>query len=39
MADYFKDVPGYSPGGTYVALMSQALDNTKPSLDMGALTM
>ena len=38
MADYFKDVPGYSPGGTYVALMSQALDNTKPSLDMGALT-
>jgi hypothetical protein len=38
MADYFKDVPGYSPGGTYVALMSQALDNTKLSLDMGALT-
>jgi hypothetical protein len=38
MADYFKDVPGYSPGGTYVALMSQALDNTKPSLDMAALT-
>ena len=38
MADYFKDVPGYSPGGTYVALMSQALDKTKPSLDMGALT-
>ena len=38
MADYFKDVPGYSPGGTYVALMSQALDNTKPALDMAALT-
>jgi hypothetical protein len=38
MADYFKDVPGYSPGGTYVALMAQALDNTKLSLDMGALT-
>jgi hypothetical protein len=38
MADYFKDVPGYTPGGTYVALMSQALDNTKPTLDMAALT-
>ena len=38
MADYFKDVPGYAPGGTYVALMSQALDNTKPSLDKAALT-
>ena len=38
MADYFKDVPGYTPGGTYVALMSQALDMTKPTLDMAALT-
>ena len=38
MTDYFKDVPGYTPGGTYVALMSQALDNTKPTLDMAALT-
>ena len=38
MADYFKDVPGYTPGGTYVALMSQALDLTKPSLDMAAVT-
>lgn len=38
MADYFKDVPGYSPGGTYVALMAQALDQIKPSLDMAALT-
>ena len=38
IADYFKDVPGYSPGGTYVALMSQALDLTKPTLDMAALT-
>ena len=38
MADYFKDVPGYTPGGTYVALMSQALDLTKPTLDMAALT-
>ena len=38
MADYFKDVPGYTPGGTYVALMSQALDMTKPTLDIAALT-
>jgi hypothetical protein len=38
MADYFKDVPGYMPGGTYVALMLQALDNTNPMLDMAALT-
>ena len=38
MADYFKDVPGYTPGGTYVALMSQAIDITKPTLDMAALT-
>ena len=38
MADYFKDVPGYTPGGTYVALMSQAMDITKPTLDMAALT-
>jgi PAP2 superfamily len=38
MADYFKDVPGYSPGGTYVALMSQALGITKPTLDKAALT-
>ena len=38
MADYFKDVPGYTPGGTYVALMSQALEITKPTLDMAALT-
>ncbi|MGE5106859.1 MAG: vanadium-dependent haloperoxidase [Sphingobacteriales bacterium] len=38
MADYFKDVPGYTSGGTYVALMSQALGITKPTLDMAALT-
>lgn len=37
MADYFKDVPGYTPGGTYVALFSQLLDQTKPSLDQAAL--
>ncbi len=38
LCDYFKDVPGYTPGGTYVALMAQALDQTKPSLDEAALT-
>jgi hypothetical protein len=38
MADYFKDVPGYTPGGTYVALMTQLIDLTKPTLDMAALT-
>jgi hypothetical protein len=38
VADYFKDVPGYTPGGTYLALMTQALDLTKPTLDMAALT-
>ncbi|HJW17418.1 MAG TPA: vanadium-dependent haloperoxidase [Flavisolibacter sp.] len=38
LADYFKDVPGYTPGGTYLALMTQALDITKPTLDMAALT-
>ena len=38
MTNYFKDVPGYSPGGTYVALMTQALDLVKPTLDMAALT-
>jgi hypothetical protein len=38
LADYFKDAPGYTPGGTYLALMTQALDLTKPMLDMAALT-
>ena len=38
LVDYFKDIPGYSPGGTYIALMSQALELTKPTLDMAALT-
>ena len=37
MADYFKDNPGYSAGGTYVAVFSQALSLTKPSLDIAAL--
>ena len=38
LVNYFKDIPGFTPGGTYVALMAQALDNTKPSLDIAALT-
>ena len=38
LVNYFKDVPGYSPGGTYVALMAQAIENTKQTLDMAALT-
>lgn len=38
MANYFKDVPGFTPGGTYIALLSQSLDLTKPTLDMAALT-
>jgi hypothetical protein len=38
MADYFKDAPGYTPGGTYLALMMQAIDLTKLTLDMAALT-
>jgi hypothetical protein len=38
LADYFKDVPGYTPGGTYVALMTQLIDLTKQTLDMAALT-
>ena len=38
MVDYFKDVPGYSPGGTYVSLMVQSMQQTNPSLDIAALT-
>lgn len=37
LADYFKDNPGYSAGGTYVAVFSQVLSLTKPSLDIAAL--
>ena len=37
LADYYKDNPGYSPGGTYIAVFSQALSITKPALDMAAL--
>lgn len=38
LVDYYKDIPGYGPGGSYVAIMTQALDQTKPSLDFAALT-
>ena len=38
LSDYYKDNPGYSAGGTYVALLSQALSLTDPALDMAALT-
>ncbi|WP_336514571.1 vanadium-dependent haloperoxidase [Pollutibacter soli] len=38
LVDYFKDVPGYAPGGTYVALMAQILEQTNPKLDQAALT-
>ena len=38
LADYFKDNPGYSAGGTYVALLSQELSLVNPALDMAALT-
>lgn len=37
MADYFKDSPGYSAGGTYTALVAQVFGLTKPSLDNAAL--
>ncbi|HUQ66278.1 MAG TPA: vanadium-dependent haloperoxidase [Flavitalea sp.] len=38
MADYFKDAPGYGPGGGFVSILSQAFAITEPSLDMAALT-
>jgi membrane-associated phospholipid phosphatase len=37
MADYFKDVPGYGAGGTYVAAFLQALNIAQFKLDMAAL--
>jgi hypothetical protein len=37
LADYYKDNPGYSPGGTYIAVFSQALSLTKPTLDKAAM--
>ena len=38
MCDYFKDIPGFTPGGTYVALMGQAMEIAGQKLDMAALT-
>jgi membrane-associated phospholipid phosphatase len=38
MADYFKDNPGYGPGGGFVAILSQAFAITHPTLDWAALT-
>jgi PAP2 superfamily len=38
MADYFKDVPGYSPGGGFVWVLQEAFRITKPKLDQAALT-
>ena len=39
MADYFKDVPGYSPGGVYVWVLQEAFKIAKPMLDQaGFLT-
>ena len=38
MADYYKDNPGYSPGGGFVSILSQAFSITHPTLDIAALT-
>ena len=38
IAIYYRDVPGYSPGGGYVSLLSQALSISKPTLDVAAIT-
>jgi membrane-associated phospholipid phosphatase len=38
MADYFKDNPGYGPGGGFISLFSQALNIAHPMLDRAALT-
>jgi hypothetical protein len=37
-SDYFKDVPGYSAGGTYEALLSQAIAQAQPTLDQAVLS-
>ncbi len=34
---YHRDVPGYSPGGNFVAILSQTLSKAKPMLDLAAL--
>jgi hypothetical protein len=38
MADYFKDNPGYSPGGGFISILSQAFSIVQFSLDKAALT-
>ncbi|MBC7947346.1 MAG: vanadium-dependent haloperoxidase [Chitinophagaceae bacterium] len=37
MADYFKDVPGYGPGGGFISVLSQALSLAEPTLDKAVL--
>ncbi len=36
-AIYHRDVPGYSPGGNFVSILSQTLNKAKPMLDIAAL--
>lgn len=38
MADYFKDNPGYGPGGGFVWILSEALRLSNPMLDQAAIT-
>ena len=38
MADYFKDNPGYGPGGGFVWVLQEALKIAKPTLDQAAVT-
>lgn len=37
MADYFKDVPGYGPGGGFVWILQEALKTAHPMLDQAAI--
>lgn len=36
-AIYHRDVPGYSPGGNFVSILSQTLSKANPMLDVAAL--
>lgn len=38
MADYFKDNPGYGPGGGFVWVLQEALRISNPMLDQAAVT-
>ena len=38
MADYFKDNPGYGPGGGFVWVLQEALRIAQPTLDQAAIT-